>query len=134
MVEKKFNVGRIVKYWLATAEHDYETMASLFKSKRYSDCLFFGHIVLEKILKAHVVKKTKKEAPKMHNLVMLEELSGLNLEIEDKEFLSVVNRFNMRTRYPDVKLNFYKLCTREYAKINTDKIKKLYKELCRKMK
>jgi HEPN domain-containing protein len=130
----KRNIKKIAEYWHKTAEHDYKTMLGLFRIKRYSDCLFFGHIVLEKILKAHVVKNIKEEAPKTHDLVMLAKLAKLELPLEDIEYLKVVNRFNMRTRYPDVKFNFYKLCTREYASENLNEIKKIYKTLCQKLK
>lgn len=119
---------------METAGHDFETMLGLFRIKRYSDSLFYGHIVLEKILKAFVVKEIKSDAPRTHNLSVLAELAKLELEKEEKEFLAVVNRFNMRSRYPDAKLNFYKLCTYEYAKENLEKIKKLYKKLCQKLK
>jgi len=45
------DVKKLVEYWQATAKRDYETMLGLFKIKRYPESLFFGHIVLEKILK-----------------------------------------------------------------------------------
>ena len=51
---KEADIKKAVKYWRATAGHDYETMLALFQAKRYSDSLFYGHIVLEKILKARV--------------------------------------------------------------------------------
>jgi len=44
---------QLIKYWKATADHDYDTMVSLYKLKRYDACLFFGHIVLEKIKKLY---------------------------------------------------------------------------------
>lgn len=69
----------LVKYWLKTAEHDYETMVGLYRIKRYADCLFFGHIVLEKVLKALVVQTTKKQAPRIHDLVRLQEKAKLSL-------------------------------------------------------
>lgn len=49
----------VIEYWKSTAEHDYDTMISLYRSKRYDACLFFGHLILEKILKAHYVKTIK---------------------------------------------------------------------------
>lgn len=128
------NVSRQIEYWESSAEHDYETMLGLFRIKRYSDSLFFGHIVTEKILKALVVKKTGKQAPRIHNLVVLADLAGLNLSREEKEFLAIANRFNMRTRYPDAKLNFYQLCTQDYTEKNLNKIKQFYKTLCHKLK
>jgi len=131
---KKEDAKKIVKYWQATAEHDYETMVCLFKGKRYSDALFFGHIVLEKALKGLAVMETEKEAPYIHDLIRLAEIAKLKLPNETLEYLKIVNRFNMRTRYPDTKLEFYKCCDLEYTKDNIEKIKKLYKELCQKIK
>lgn len=128
------DIKQLIKYWQVTSERDYETMLYLFKTKRYPETLFFGHIILEKILKAQVVKITKEEAPKTHDLVRLAELGRLDLIKEKVEYLKIVNRFNMRTRYPDAKLKFYKQCTRTYTVDNLNKIKKLYKELCQKLK
>lgn len=131
---RKFDVRKIVEYWKITAEHDYDTMLSLFKSKRYYGSLFFGHVILEKILKAHVVQTTKKEAPKTHDLARLQELAEIEISRGEKDLLYQVNEFNIRTRYPDYKLNFYKQCTKEYTGYYLEKIKKLYAKLCLKLK
>jgi len=130
----KINIAKSIQYWIKTSEHDYETMQGLFKIRRYADSLFYGHIVLEKILKAHVVKASGKEAPRIHNLVVLAKLSGIEFSQEDLEFLATINRFNMRARYPDIKLNFYKLSTAKYTKDKLDKIKKFYQTLCQNLK
>jgi len=131
---KNEDVKKVVKYWKDTAEHDYETMSGLFRIKRYSDSLFFGHIVLEKILKGLVVEKIKKEAPYIHNLTKLAELSECDLLKEEMDLLDKVNDFNIRARYPEYKLQFYKQCDKEYAKNYIDRITKLYKKLCQKLK
>ena len=130
----KINIQRSIQYWVKTSEHDYETMQGLFKIRRYADSLFYGHIVLEKILKARVVKASGKEAPLIHNLVVLAKLSDIEFSQEDLEFLATVNRFNMRARYPDIKLNFYKLSTAKYTKDKLNKIKKFYQTLCQNLK
>lgn len=109
-------------------------MISLYKSKKYANSLFFGHIILEKILKAHVVKATKKEAPKIHDLVELAKRAKLDLPQDEIKYLKIVNRFNMRTCYPDIKLRFYKLSTLKYTRENMLKIKKIYKKLCQEIK
>ena len=131
---KRQSVKKIVEYWTKTAAHDYETMLGLFRIKRYSDSLFFGHIVLEKILKGLVVKETKKEAPYIHNLTKLAEIAKCDLLKEEMDLLDVVNKFNIRSRYPEYKLQFYKQCNKEYAKNYLDEIIKLYKKLCQKLK
>lgn len=131
---KETGVQNIVHYWLRTAEHDYGTMKGLFGIKRYSDSLFYGHIVLEKILKAHVVAITKDQAPYIHDLVRLQEIAKLDLPRETLQLLNRVNDFNIRSRYPEYKQEFYKTCTKAYAKEYLDKIIPLYRELCRALK
>lgn len=130
----KIKIDNIVDYWIKTVRHDYDTMAGLFKIKRYSDCLFYGHIVLEKLLKALAVKRTKKQAPYIHDLVRLQEIAGLNLPEDQLDFLDTVNDFNLRARYPEYKLEFYKKCTKKYAQEKFTAIVQFYKLLCQKLR
>jgi hypothetical protein len=48
-----------IKYWITISENDIPVMEHLFESEDYSYSLFIGHLVLEKILKAHFVKNTE---------------------------------------------------------------------------
>ena len=131
---QKIEPKKISSYWQKTAEHDYETMCGLFKIKRHSEALFFGHIVLEKILKALVVNKTEKHAPYTHDLVKLLSISEIKLSKEDVDFLDEMNNYNLQTRYPDYKLGIYKLCTKEFTKKRIDRLKKIYMLLCDQVK
>lgn len=131
---KPNEIKKNINYWQETAKHDYETMLGLFKIKRYSECLFFGHIILEKILKAFVVKKTKEHSPYIHNLSKLAEIAKIDLKESELDFLARVNKFNIRARYPDDKMRFYKICTKKYTEENLSNIKNLYKKLCQKLK
>jgi len=45
-----------VDYWRRGAWEDMMAAGMLVKKRRYRHGLFFGHLSLEKILKAHVVK------------------------------------------------------------------------------
>ncbi|KKS40014.1 hypothetical protein A3E04_01775 [Candidatus Kuenenbacteria bacterium RIFCSPHIGHO2_12_FULL_42_14] len=129
------NIDELIAYWLATAAHDYQVMLKLFTAKEYSHCLFLGHIVLEKMLKAAVVKETEKQAPYSHGLVFLAGLlKQTKLGQSKLNLLDDVNHFNMRARYPDFKLKFYKLCTRAYTERYLKQIKKLYSQLCQEVK
>jgi HEPN domain-containing protein len=122
-------MNEIVAYWLETAEHDRETMAVLAKSGRYSDALFFGHIILEKALKALVVRKIGKHAPFTHDLVQLQKLSGIAISETETDLLDQVNDFNIRARYPERKMEFYKQCTKEFSEPYLTKIMELYQKL-----
>ncbi len=67
-----------ISYWLESAKHDLDTAESLFKSEKYDWCLFIGHLVLEKVLKAIFVdKNNNKIPPKTHKLIKLASLSLL---------------------------------------------------------
>jgi len=73
-----------------------------FPNKKFDWCLFIAHLVLEKTLKAYFVKQYNKLPPKIHNLVRLAEISGIELTEEQKLFLDEVNDFNFEIRYPDL--------------------------------
>lgn len=127
------SIDEQVRYWTDGAERDYDTMQALLNSKRYPESLFFGHVVLEKMLKAFVVRETKEQPPKIHNLVILEKVANLNLGDDIKDYLVLVNTFNIRGRYDDYKQAFYKICTKEYAEENIRRITEIYKDICQKM-
>lgn len=119
-----------IDYWLKSADHDLSAAESLFKSEKYDWCLFIGHLVLEKTLKAiFVYNNENKVPPKTHNLVKLAEISSLDLTDEQKIFLDEVNDFNLETRYPDYKLEFYNSCNEEFTDKYLTKIKEYYKWL-----
>jgi HEPN domain-containing protein len=63
--------------------------------------LFFIHLAFEKILKAHVCRKTGELSPRSHNIFRLLELSGLQHSREDSLFLANLNKYNIEGRYPD---------------------------------
>lgn len=125
---------QLISYWITTAEHDYDTLLTLFKSKKYSNALFFSHIILEKILKAHVVKTIKKQTPYTHDLIRLYKLTTLSLTKNEISLLNKANDFNIRARYPDFKYDFYKRCTKNYTEKYYKPIIKLYKKLCQELK
>jgi HEPN domain-containing protein len=119
-----------VAYWLESAKHDLDAAVSLLELSKHDWCLFIGHLVLEKALKAIFVDKNdNKVPPKTHNLVKLAELSFLELTEDQKVFLDEVNDFNLETRYPDYKFEFYNRCTSEYTNQYFKKIKEFYKWL-----
>lgn len=109
------NVKKVVSYWIKNAELKWETAKALKRSKKYSDCLFFCHLVLECLLKALVVVQVGKEAPFIHNLIRLAELAEVEITADQKEFLRVATTFNIRARYEDYKMEFYKRADKPYT-------------------
>ena len=124
--------GKQINYWLESSGEKYKTMQALHRSQRYADCLFFGHLILEQALKANVVKERKIIPPRTHNLVHLARLANLVLDNNDVNLLADADTFNMKARYPDEKLAFYKKCTRQYTHRYYRPIIILYRKLCRR--
>ena len=79
------NIAKVVRAWRESAEKDWSLAKDLFKQKHYGYCLFFCHLVLEKVLKALVVKHTKEPAPLIHDLRRLAEMAGLSFTEEQGE-------------------------------------------------
>lgn len=120
------NVQEHVNYWLDSAQNDLDAAEKLFVAAKYDWCLFIGHLVLEKTLKAYFVyKNNNKLPPKIHNLLKLAELSSLTLTEQQKLFLDEVNDFNLEVRYPEYRREFYKLCTQEFTEGYFTQIKEL---------
>jgi HEPN domain-containing protein len=94
------NWEKQVDYWVRTSEEDAGTATDLMEIKRWRAALFFAHLALEKILKAHVCQKNLEYAPKLHNLVKLAEIAGLELTEEQIDVLTRMNMFNLAGRYP----------------------------------
>lgn len=113
---KVMNAQKVVDHWINSAEDDIKTVEALWESERYHHCLFFCHLVVEKALKAHVVKKTGEQALPTHDLLLLARKAGLELPPQRREYLSEINTFNVRARYESYKLEFYKKATQEYTR------------------
>ncbi|MBI5187357.1 MAG: HEPN domain-containing protein [Nitrospinae bacterium] len=128
------DINQQVDYWLKSAAHDLEAAESLFQNQKYDWCLFIGHLVIEKVLKAFYVKDNNEIPPKIHNLLRLAERTGLLFSDIQKQFLGEVNRFNIETRYPDTLHSFYKVCTEEFTEEYFKKIKEMYQWLLLRMK
>lgn len=90
-----------VKYWLDSAEDDWKVAKHLFEKGDYSYSLFFGHLTIEKSLKAVYVERLTNNSPFTHRLVYLAEKASLELSEEKLKLLETVTDFNMEARYPD---------------------------------
>ena len=103
----------LAKYWLDSANSDYETMQVLYKNRRNTWCLFIGHLVIEKFLKGLYAKNNPENpiAPKVHNLILLSQKANLKVPNEIREKIQVINTFNISARYNDYKKSFEQKCT-----------------------
>ncbi|MBI4648280.1 MAG: HEPN domain-containing protein [Bacteroidia bacterium] len=119
-----------IEYWLQSSKEDLKTAIQLFKTKRYLHCLFFAHLYLEKICKALWVQDHKSNyPPRIHNLIFLLEQSNIELETEQKDFLIIMNDFQMEGRYPDYQTLIYKKCTKKKTQGLFNTVKQIAKWL-----
>ena len=121
-----------VKYWVDLSKYDIDTAKAMLESGRYLYVLFTCQQSIEKMLKALIVKNTKSFPPKIHDLVKLINITKIDIETEQKEFLAKLNYYYLETRYPrelseiskqikkDTAVNFYN---------NTKKILKWLKSI-----
>lgn len=122
----KFDVSKTVKYWLEGAEYDIDVAKALYEKKKYPYALFMGHLALEKLLKALVVKTTQKHAPYTHSLSLLAEKSGIEIPQKTMKRLARFMEFHFEARYPKQQMEFYKKCTKEFAGKKMQEIKEVY--------
>jgi len=128
------DVSRKINFWITSAKNDWKVAGHLFEKKDYSYALFFGHLTLEKILKAYYVKASRENPPLTHRLVYLTEKSKLELTEEQLELLEIVTDFNLEARYPDEKFTFYKKCTKDFTSHYLKQIEEMKAWLLQKIK
>ncbi len=95
------NVQKQIDYWINGAMDDLESAEILIERKRMLHGLFFCHLVIEKILKAHVVKISQEIAPRTHNLIHLLGKTHLELSESEEIFLGILMKYQLQGRYPD---------------------------------
>lgn len=97
------NIQKQIEYWINGAEDDIISAELLIKGKRTLHGLFFCHLVIEKAIKAHWVKKNNEVAPRSHNLIYLSEEAGLEFDNDSHIFIGVLMKYQLQGRYPDYK-------------------------------
>lgn len=131
MEQKDFDKDKLIKYWSDSSDEDFDTMITMYESKKFSWALFVGHLMIEKLLKAFYVKINNDYPPFIHNLLRLAEKCNMELTDDQRLFLVTVTAFNINARYDDYKMSFQQKCTPEFTatwienlKINRQWIKK----------
>lgn len=124
---EEFNIDKTISYWLNSAKYDLSVATAMFKSKKYPYTLFMGHLALEKLLKAFIVKNTKSHAPYSHSLPYLAEKSGADIPETTLIKLREIMEFHFEARYPDASMAFYKKCTKKYTTQRLKEIKDVFK-------
>lgn len=94
------NIDKQVEHWRVGAEEDLAVALQLVSQGTIRHGLFFAHLSLEKILKAHICQTTNNLAPQTHNLSRLAAIADLSLTDVNRDLLAIVNGYNIEGRYP----------------------------------
>ena len=68
MEQGEIDIEKTINHWNSRSDRDFDTMIHLFNTKDYHWSLFIGHLVIERLLKASIVKKHNTHAPFTHDL------------------------------------------------------------------
>ena len=116
----------VVKFWLDGAKEDWEFAVEIWKSgKQLHNALFFGQLVLEKILKALHYQNKDDHPLLIHDLTKLAEKAGLVLNENQKVDFKKITGFNVSARYDDYKRRVRKSATKEYTDLWMKKIEEI---------
>jgi len=95
------DIQKQVAYWQNGALDDLESAKILISNNRLLHGLFLCHLVVEKSIKAIVVKETNEIAPRSHNLLFLSGIAKLEFEEDNEIFLGILMKYQLQGRYPD---------------------------------
>ncbi len=119
-----------IKHWQESADESWNSAVYLATGKHYSLSLFALHLTLEKLLKALWIKKSVTDTPPYtHDLQRLCDDLQLEISAEDYDFLSIINSWNIRGRYPDYTKRLYQNTTTQYLDEQIGKVEILKKWL-----
>lgn len=95
------DIQKQVSYWQNGALDDLVSAKILISNNRLLHGLFLCHLVVEKSIKAIVVRTMNEIAPRSHNLLFLSEMAKLDFEDDDEIFLGILMKYQLQGRYPD---------------------------------
>lgn len=109
--------------WFKQAEADFAKIQVLVNSNSFDGAMFYSQQSIEKALKALIIK-TKKQLPRIHDLLALSKMANCSKEIIDK--CKIINPYYIETRYPDF---LGKIPAESFEKEEVKRVLKLTKEV-----
>jgi HEPN domain-containing protein len=95
------NIEKQIEYWKHSALTDLETAEILINNSKTLQGLFFCHLSVEKILKAHIVKVTSLVPPRSHDLFYLVSTAGIEISEDQMRFMQILMKYQLEGRYPE---------------------------------
>lgn len=121
---------QILKTWMLYAKSDLDAAKRLFNSPQpnrwtYLLTLWHCHQAIEKMLKMIMLGKGK-ELIKTHDLLRLTELAEIEFSENDFELVKKLDRFYLKSRYPDLIYKPLSNPDRNFTKEYLEKTNKLF--------
>ena len=115
------------RYWLESAQYDYETAKVMLSGGRFLYVGFMCHLTMEKVLKAVIVNTQEDNPPKIHDLVKLAKQGGVYDDMSEaqKDFLELLLPLNIEARYPSYKSSLAAALNQERCKMILDETEAL---------
>jgi HEPN domain-containing protein len=111
--------------WYFQSDYDLETAVDMYKTGRTVYCIFMCHLSLEKALKGLLVKKTGEFPSKSHSLIYFIDKLELQLDDHKYEFLFMLNKISVPTRYPDDLRKLFAAYTKERTELILNQTKEV---------
>jgi len=124
--QSEFDAALVIQYWLTEATEALQVADHLVEKGDYSYALFFGHLAVEKMLKALYAQRLQEHAPLLHNLLRLARAAGVEPDERRTEALITITAFNIESRYPDLRRIFRDRCTPEFTARQMATIKEVF--------
>ncbi len=118
-----------MRFWNQEAIEALTIAGDLYRLGHYVQALFFGHLAIEKLLKAKIVGIIKNEPLYSHDLVLLSSYAKIKLNTEDLDLLARINVYNIRGRYQDYKKSLHKQATKKFTDRELIAIRKIFKRI-----
>lgn len=90
-----------IDYWIKSAIDDLQIADLLISNGKILQGLFFSHLCIEKVIKAHFVRFTAEIPPRSHNLLYLLSKTDLTLSEDEKDLCSILMTYQLEGRYPE---------------------------------
>ena len=127
-------IEKLVRDWTRSSDEDFGAMIGTFEIKKYNWALYIGHLCIEKLFKALLIKKTQSDKiPYIHNLVKLAKYCEIKTTHEIDKKLATINTFNIDAKYQIEDLEFFFRCTKEYTEEQINIIKEVREWLKEKL-
>jgi len=118
-----------IAYWLKLAQLDLDSARKSLDGGSFLHCLFGCQQALEKRIKALVVEATGQPPPRMHNLVRLAALAGLNLGPQQEDLLGRLSLEYVEMRYPEEIATINELNNQQTAEEHLQQTEELFRWL-----